>query len=272
MKVNYKYDIISTKVFKNDNSKKYLLGDNLKTSEVLLAKFNDYINKMSGIYAASTNIEKGEFFGEAVLALGKATIEFDTTKSMKFTPFAKFLILDAMNECAKANKTLLHIPSYIHKAHSILNRIESNISGYTKDLDTVLFDPIFRQVELPTEINKIVNNDITLLTRAAKRASITLKQLVERALVLPMISTYEINNSYIEEDTNQDTLIAKIIVEKIKLLLNEDELAVATLIMQDESKKSMCIILNRSIHWINNRIVSIRKKVKRMIMGEKGIN
>jgi len=265
---NYKYDIISTKAPEEVGPSKKLLGDNLKDAEELLAKFSVYINKMAGIYAASTSIDKGEFFGEAVLALGKARAEFDPIRSGDFIPFAKFLILDAMNECVKINKTLLHIPSYIDKSHNILNRIKSSIFKYTDDLDTVLTDGIFRRNILPKIINDNVSNDITLLKRAAKRASITFKQLVERVLVVPMLAAVEDDIELIEDNTSQDTLIAKLLVDKIKLLLDEEELAIAELIMQDRTKVEMCSILGHTNLWVNNRIESIRRKVKRMAMGE----
>jgi len=263
---NYKYDVISTKIPEEVDTP--LLGDNLKDAEELLAAFSVYINKMSGIYAASTNVDKGEFFGEAILALGKARSEFDPEKSGEFMPFAKFLILDSMNECVKANKAWVHVPSYVDKSHNIINRIRTSIFKYTEDLDTVLNDAKFRKTILPALVNDEVNLDITLLKRAAVRASITFEQLVERALVLPMLVTTDISSELIEEDTSQDALIAKLIVDKIKLLLDEDELAVADLIMQDRTKEEIGEILAHTPLWVNNRIKSIRRKVKRMVMWE----
>ena len=265
---NYKYNVISIKTSEEINSHKQLLGNSLKDAEELLAKFSNYINKITGIYAASTSIDKGEFFGEAVIALGKAKSEFDLTKGEHFIPFAKFLILDAMNECVRSNKTLVHIPSYINKSHNIINRVKKSIFKYTDDFDTVLIDSVFRRSILPKEISNSVRCDIVLLERAAKRASITFKQLVERALVLPTIIITEDNCESIEEDTNQDAIIAKMVVDKIKLLLDEDELAIAELIMDDKTKNEMCTILGHTNFWVNNRIKAIRRKVKMMIMGE----
>ncbi len=265
---NYKYNVISTKTLDEVDSPKQLLGDNLKDAEELLLKFSAYINKMAGIYAASTSIDKGELFGEAVIALGKAKAEFDPTKSGEFAPFAKFLILDAMNECVKSNRTLVHTPSYINKSHNIINRIKNTIFKYTDDLDAILTDGIFRRIILPATTNEKVSGDIILLQRAAKRASISFIQLIERASVLPMIITTEESRELIDEDTSQDTLIAKMLVDKIKLLLDKNELAVAELIMQDKTKEEICKYLGHSTLWVNNRIASIRGKVKRMVMGE----
>lgn len=264
---SYKYDIISTRTPEEVDFPKKLLGNNLKEAEELLAEFSAYINKMAGIYAAATNIDKGEFFGEAVLALGKAKAEFDPIKGGEFTPFANFLILDAMNECVKINRISVHIPSYVDKSHNIINRIKTSIFKYTEDLDAVLTDEVFRKSTLPVDTDQEVSSDIILLERAAKRASITFKQLVERALVLPMIVT-KASDELAGEDTTQDALIAKLVVEKIKLLLDDEELAVADLIMQDKTKEEMCGILGHTNLWINNRVDSIRRKVKRMIIGE----
>jgi hypothetical protein len=267
---NYKYNVISIKTSKEVDSHKQLLGNSLKDAEELLAEFSNYINKTAGIYAAYTNIDKGEFFGEAVIALGKAKSEFDLTKGGYFIPFAKFLILDAMNECVKSNRILVHIPSYIDKSHNIINRIKESIFKYTDDFDTVLIDPAFRKSILPKKINDSVYYDIVLLKRAAKRASITFKQLVNRALVLPTIVITEDNCESIEGDTSQDAIIAKMVVNKIKLLLDDDELTIAELIMEDKTKEEMGTILKHTNLWINNRIKAIRRKVKMMIIREEG--
>lgn len=264
----YKYNIISTKISEEVDSPKHLLGDNLRDAEELLVEFSPYINKIAGIYAAATNIDKGEFFGEAVIALGKAKAEFDPTKGEYFVPFAKFLILDAMNESVKTNRALVHIPSYVDKSHSIINRIKKSMFNYTEDFDAVLSDKTFRRIILPAKVNDEISKDIILLERAAKRASITFEQLVDRALVLPMVVTTENSYELIEEDVSQDTIIAKLVVDKIKLLLDKDELAVADLIMNDKTKEEMTDILGHTSLWINNRIKAIRRKVKRMVIGE----
>ena len=100
MSNKYNYEIISSTDAGNHPSEKfpnYLLGDSLSEAEDTYLKFEKYINNLSNMYASASGIEKSELFGDAILALGKAKRDFDP-RIGKFVPFAKFLIMDAMNE------------------------------------------------------------------------------------------------------------------------------------------------------------------------------
>ncbi len=266
---DYKYDIIitnKTRTVEELGSPNHLLGDSLQEAESILEEFSPYINTLAGVYASSTNLDKGEFFGEAIIALGKARHDFNPNKSDNFPAFAKFLIVDAMNECVKRNKALIHIPAYIDKSHSIIIRIKNRIANYNCDSSRILLEDKYCDTVLPPEISDKVINDITLLNRAANRAGLKYKELIEKAEFLPL----RIDDSVLNDaEDEQHSIMAKMIVDEIRLLMDEDELAVANLIMEDRTQEEIRTILEHSRVWVNNRMKSIRQKVKKMVMGGK---
>ncbi len=242
---------------------KHLLGNSIKEAEELLKEFSMYINNVTRAYSEVTKIDRGDLFGEAVIALGQAKRDFDSEKGWNFAPFAKFIIIDAMNEYVRKNKAIVSVPAYIDKAHKIIARIKSSIFNYTDSLEDILIDSKFDEFKIPESIKAAVLHDKELLSRAAKRSTITLEKLIARAEFLPL--TLHENNSE-KMDNGEGSILAKLLVGKILPLLNTDETEVARLIMRGKNKSEICDELNRHDDWVTNRIKAMHSKAKQMLL------
>lgn len=265
MNEKYKYDV--KKIKETRSSPKYLLGDSIKETEELLAEFTFYINNLARAYSESTNIDRGDFFGEAIIALGKAKADFDPKRGGEFAPFAKFIIVDAMNECVRINKAVVITPVYIDKAHKIIVRIKNVISNYTDSFDDVVFNNAFDKAKIPKSIKAAVLYDKNLLNRAAKRSKLTLVELIERAEFLPLVLQKDVTK---EADGSDKPPLAKLIVGEILELLDDEETAVADLIMDDKNRSDICKLLSCSDDWVVNRIKAIRRKAKQALLRGNG--
>ena len=100
---------------------------NLKDIRKILSKFNKFMNRISSAYSCITNIDKHELFGEANVALIKSLNDFDNTRSISFDTYAKYIIVDALNEYVRQNKVIVSVPKYIARANQIINRIKKLI-------------------------------------------------------------------------------------------------------------------------------------------------
>ena len=273
---HYKYDIINTEKIteaQDTNFPQYLLGSSLKEAEETLEEFNTYINNLASTYSKSTNIDKSEFFGDAIIALGKAKHDFDPERSNAFVPFAKFIIIDSMNECIRKNKAIVRCPTYIDKAHKIIVRIKTSLTIYTNTIEDVLFGKHFNRYKIPKSIKKTILRDKKLLENAAKRLEISVESLFYKAEYLPLVIP---TDDYIDrlQDFNIDesSIIAKLVVNEIKLLLDKNELIVANLIMEDKKRSEISKLLGHSDSWVTSRIEAIRYKVEQMIVNKRGKN
>jgi len=265
MKKLYKYDIKTIKETGSSPST-YLLGDSVEEAEELLMKFSGYINNVTRTYSEATGIDRGDLFGDAVIALGKAKKDFNPEKGGKFAPFAKFIIVDTLNECVRQNKAAVTTPVYINKAHKIIIRIKSLISNYTDVFEDILLDEEFDKFNIPTSVKITILYNKELLNKAANRANITLVELINRAEFLPlMIPEDDIK----KVNDNEKTIFTKLIVTEIFAILNKNETIVAELIMNDKNISDICKILNKSTDWVKNRIKHIKNKTTRLLLKDR---
>ena len=262
MAKTYKYDIKTIKETDSFSST-YLLGDSIKEAEELLIKFSVYINNVTRAYSESTNIDRGDLFGDAVIALGKAKKDFDPKKSGEFTPYAKFIIVDAMNECVRKNKAIISTPVYISKAHKIIIRIKSLISNYTEMFEEIILDEKFDKFKIPPSVKNTILYNKELLNKASKRINITLVELINRAEFLPLITQ---ENNIKKVTNNEELILTRLIVAEIFAVLNKNETIIAELIMNDKNISDICKILDRSNDWVKNRIKDIKSKAKQMLL------
>lgn len=264
--VDYKYDVISIKSTDESSSleidfPKYFLGDTIEEAQETFNAFKSYINNISGTYAnAVHNISKDDLFSECVIALAKAKKDFDSKRSSNFKAYAKYIIVDALCEYIRKNRTVVQVPSYINKANKTIVKLKSMLQN-----NDLWYDLVFNCEDITQEIK---HHKQTLLN-AAKRAKITCEQLVERAEFLPLISTeeYSVDNSDLLYD-NTESILAKVVVDKIFTSLSEDEKKVAELTMQDLNKTEIAKMIGRSDQFVDDKLMSIKTKVLKMIMGE----
>lgn len=265
----YKYEIVSTHSHNNPQDSEfppYMLGNTLLEAEQTFNAFESYINNIADMYATASNIDKEELFGDAVIALGRAKRDFNPSIG-HFIPYAKFLILDSMNECVRRNRTLIKVPSYVSKSNIIINRVKRLSEEYIVDNHNVMLDDVDTMDEIPADIKLQIHKDRGLLCNAAMRAGITYEELIERAEFTPLV-IFEHDN-YIDKvplEVEHESVIDKMIVNCVLPLLTKDELSVANLLMSDMNRNDISKILKRSDDWVLNRMKGIKTKITRKIL------
>jgi RNA polymerase sigma factor (sigma-70 family) len=261
----YQFEVITSKDATSSVSTEFpefLLGNSLLEAEETLAEFETYVNNIAGLYAYSSDgiIDKSDFFGEAILALGRAKKDYNP-KLGEFIPYAKFLIIDALNEYARRNRVLINIPSYVNKTNIIINRIKSRLSAFTSSPRKFLKDSNYKKYNIPKDVANKTEKDKELIARAAKRAKISYEELLDRSEFLPIVeleTDYTFNHA-IEAPYNQ--ILAKLVVDGVMPHLSNNECLVAELLMDGKNKKEICRILERSNSWVISRINSIKRKI-----------
>lgn len=243
----------------------YFLGDSAKEAEEVFSKFKKYLNSLANSYHHVTGIDKSEFFGDGVLALGKAKRDFDKKKGGNFKDYAIFLIIDAMNECVRLNRSSINVPSYINKTHKILNRIKKNLVGSKYSLSDV-FKSTIDSWELDNTKKLELIKDKELIENASTRAKMSVDVLIERSEFLPYILPEDVTSNEPKQDDEQ--ILNKLLVSKMFSVMDEDEIKVASLLMKDNNKSDIVRELNKSMSWVNSRIDSIRDKSLK-VLGKK---
>lgn len=266
---NYKYDVISSKKTEKEKSvfPPYFLGNTAKEAEDTLKEFTIYINNLASAYTAAVpSIEKSDFFIEGVEGLAKAKKDFDPKRGVKFAPYAKFLIVDAMNEYVRVNRAVVQLPVYLNKANRVIYRIKVLLG----DLEDRWFQVLFEEEgSLPKTVQGPLKHYKKVLQNAADRAKITCRQLVDRAEFLPSVMlSDDVANQEMPDDTNHNEVMAKIVVDKIMPMLTLEERIVAKLIMRDLNKSEIAKIVKRSDMYVGAKLTAIKRKVLKMITGE----
>lgn len=237
-----------------ENEQKLLVDKSVIKTKELLGAFSDFINKITWSYFNITGVDRAELFGEANLALLKACGDFDELRGSSFESYAKFIIVDALNEYIRSNKVVVSIPKYIARANQIINRFKKLL-----DYDDVRFHAIICG-NIPTgSLEEAVVSELQLLKSAAIRAGTSVEHLIQRAEFLPQDVTV-IEEAFIDNECKEKEIITKLLVEKIQSILTEDELLVSNMLMDGENTNSISIKLNKSYKWVANRISSIRSK------------
>lgn len=265
---DYKYDVISSKQTEEGKSAfpQHFLGNSAKEAEETLKAFEFYLNNLANAYASAVNsIDKSDFFIEGVEALAKAKRDFDPNRGVEFAPYAKFLIVDAMNECVRVNRAVVQLPTYLNKANRIIYRVKILLGAYEDQWFQILFE---EDGKMPETVRKPLEHYKRMLENSAKRAKITCKQLAERAEFLPSVMLDDDVSEELNADINHDEIMAKLVVDKIMPMLTKDEQIVAELIMQDLNKREISKIIGKSDMYVADKLNSIKRKVLKMITGE----
>lgn len=263
---DYQYTLISTKS-SDDKSNvdiefpRYFLGSTIEEAQDTFNAFKSYINNISIAYSGLVqNISKDDLFSECVFALAKAKKDFDSKRSSDFKAYAKYIIVDALREYIRKNRAIVQVPSYINKANITIVKLKKLLNN-----SSLWYDLVFNREDVTEEID----HHKKILLSAAKRAKITSEQLVERAEFLPVVNTEEqtIDGSESPYDETE-SILAKVVVDKIFTSLSEDEKVVAELTMQDLNKTEIAKTIGRSIQFVDDKLKAIKSKVLEMIIGE----
>lgn len=253
------YEVISTSI---DNTEeefyKYLLGETLQEAEQVYNEFKPYITKMAKIYAKYSNIDQYDLFGEAILSLGRAKKKYNA-KLGHFTPYAKFYIIDGMNECIRKYNHVVTIPSYIYKTNLILTKLKNILNNYNNiNNEEILYTDDYSKLNVSLNDKKLIKYYKYLLNKKAINLKLTYEELLEELNYLPNISLYDENQQTIN---NYNNIIYKIIIDELKNTFTTTELQVANLLMEGMKKYEIMKELNKSDSWVENRMLSIKHKL-----------
>ncbi len=268
---SYKYDVLSSKKTTKEVDSvfpKYFLGNTTKEASALLNQFEPYINSVASTYSSATNIEKSDYFIEGVEALAKANKDFNPDKGLEFAPYAKFIIVDAMNEFLRKNRAVVQVPAYINKVNKIIYRIKKALNGNENDWFEIVFKG---KGVIPKNREETLNHDKKLFKNAAVRAKITCKQLADRAEFLPTTPELSVVDNNISDEMDHDKLMARILVDKVMPKLNSEERIIAELIMLDLNNSEIAKLIKKSDVFVASKLKNIRKKTLKMISGERNL-
>lgn len=229
---------------------------NITKTKELLKEFSGFINAITWSYFNITGVDRAELFGEANVALLKACDDFNALRGGSFTAYAKFIIVDALNEYIRVNKISVSIPRYISRANLIINRLKKALNN-----EEDLFSAVINGDTPVEELEDKVVDELILLQSAAKRAGTSVVELVSRSEFLPSNNVDPIViEEVITDDCKEKEILTKLLVKQIQSFLTEDELLISNLLMEGENANSISTKLNKSYKWVKNRIKSIRIK------------
>lgn len=184
----------------------YLLGNSEEEAEKTFRKYEGLLNKMAYSYSINTGIDKGDLFGEAISGLAKAKRDHDPNKA-SLTTYATRVITNTLNDYARKNAMTVSLPSYLRKAHGIIERLKGLLASYNIDFGTIVVEGIG---EVPEDIKANYSYLVEKLTNAAERAGINVVELVKRAEFIPISAEFEEDEFEADKIASSETLVAEL--------------------------------------------------------------
>lgn len=227
---------------------KAFLAETPEEAEKVYAEFNLTLNSLAYSYSVSTGLEKADLFSEALVGLARAKRDFDKERSEDFKSYALVRIKDAMNNYVRRFSSAVVIPSYIKKAHSVLEKLKHCLLSSNLDIEAA--EEILQKGENHKSCQKLLDS----LHGYAERASISYEELYSRAVVLPTIMDELVDFGHEEVFSNT--------INEIKDKLTEEENTIVELLLEEKSLSEIGSILGRSASWVHTNIVVVRNKLK----------
>jgi len=263
--VTVRYEVVTqTRVKIPEDMPKYFLADSAEEAEKTYNDFKGILNKIAHTYAVSTGLPKSDLFGEGLIGLARARRDWDKTRGSVFKAYAIFRIKDAMMEYVHANISSVSIPSYLRKAQSNYNNLLRLCTLYDIDRQ-VAEDGKSSPRDLPEKERESFNKSVHNIKRAAKRAGLSYKDLVERVSMLPKNVTYNENILHVESTRDIEKIEAMITVEKLKERMTEEEIAICDGILAEKSLKEIGKCFGKSGSWVSNKIAQLRNRLREEI-------
>jgi len=247
------------------NRLKYFLGNTPEEAEKTYKKFGRYLNKISSIYSMATGLEKGDLFGEAVLALSKAKASYEQDRG-PFIKWASFKITDALNDFVANNSSIIHVPEYLLLANRLVNRLRLYLELCTDDnevVNSIIYKGInelkMRSPNLPYWIEEEAEPILIKLERSAKRANISYEELVKRANFIP--ETTKVTHEFQEKELSHERqVLIKIYVSQMQAKMTDKEREISRLIMAGRSQKEIAKAMGKTPAWVSTQLKKMRTK------------
>ena len=262
----FKYDIVKeSSVEKYEELPKHFLADTTEEAEQLYEEFYTLLNNLAYSYSISTNIDKSDLFGEALIGLARAKRDFNPTRSNKFKMFAIYKIKTALNDYVRRNMSSVVIPAYIRRANKHLRLIQDLLQPYGNILRMIVTDG---KLDLSSIESVWVKDKVTLLFEKlktnAEHARISVKELIRRSEFIPVDMAY---NEYLTpEDVinkERDKLQLALFIENIKRYMDEREQQVVEMVLDDIPYRAIGDELQISGTTVSNILKGIGEKLRK---------
>jgi RNA polymerase sigma factor (sigma-70 family) len=266
-KGKFKYDVVKgSSVGAYEELPRCFLADTPEEAEKLYKDYYTLLNNISYTYSISTNIDKSDLFGEALIGLARAKRDFDPTRSDNFKAFAIYKIKWALNEYVRKNSRSVIMPAYIRNANRQLTTLKESFNLW--GLDTKYIDNAVETgvLDIPwakeSPLKEKIMAKFELLVKGAERAGITVKELVARAEYVPTDVPYDEYATCVEmleEQTRKLHMSLK--VKEMKRFLTPSEIRICEGIMEDKSYDEIAKEFGRTAPWVKQQLNKIKERL-----------
>lgn len=261
----YKFDTVTQTILKKyEDMPICFLADTPKEAENIYNQFEKILNHFAYSYSISTNINKSDLFGEALIGLARAYRDWDPSRSDNFQIYAKFVIRDTLNEFVRSNSAIISVPAYIKKANSSLKRIKIICKRYDIDWQTMVINKDISNKMESGDISKCANA-IGNIISAADRAGVDYDKFIERIELVPEDIEYVEQVPYEVHKRDSETLEAAIIIDKLKEYMTEQERLICEGIMLDKSFEEIGKDFGKSKSWVSGKLKLFKKRIISMM-------
>jgi RNA polymerase sigma factor (sigma-70 family) len=234
----------------------YLLGNSEEEAAQTFLDYQNLLNKMAYSYSEATGIDKGDLFGEAITGLAKAKRDHDTNKASLST-YAFMVITDTLNDYARRNSMVVSLPSYVRKAHGIIERIKGLLNSHNLIFEAVITES---SENIPEDIRINYDYLVEKLNNAANRASIDTKELIKRAEFIPISAEFK------DDKLETETLASsEALVSELKTLMTDEEWFISQGIMEGKTYDEIGDELGVSGSAIGQKFSTLKAKIKHEI-------
>ena len=267
----FKYDVVKeSSIEAYEELPKHFLADTTEEAEELYKEHYALLNNLSYTYSLSTNIDKSDFFGEALIGLARAKRDFDPERSNNFKTFAIYKIKSALNEYARKNSMSITAPAYIRNANRHLVLIKDAFESCGVGLDYLLEAIDLGKIETeklyPDRLRKKVTELFSNIIKGAERACITVKELVKRAENMPTDIRFD---DYIDSEEidlqKEKQLELALLVESMKSYLTQEEIQICEGIMEDKTYERIAAEFGHKAPWVNQQLDKMRRKLQKKL-------
>jgi RNA polymerase sigma factor (sigma-70 family) len=264
-KDGYKFDIVTkTVVKKPEDMPLHFLADTPEEAESIYARFQKMVNDFAYSYAMSTNLNRMDLFGEALIGLARAYRDWDPSRSENFGTYARFVIKDALNEFVRDNLTIVSMPAYVKKANINLKNIKSICAAYNIDWRILVIDQeIPQKLDMSDAIK--CSKSVSNLIQAAKRAKVDYEKFIDRVALIPEDIEYVDQTPFEVHKRESEMCEAAMIVEKLKEHMDKYELFICTGIMEDKSFEEIGKEMKKSKSWVSGKLKNLRERIVSMM-------
>ena len=257
----FKFDIMTQSVVNVvEEMPKYFLAETPEEAIEIYNQYKDLLNGWAYSYSVSTRLNRSDLFGEALIGLARACRDWQQDRSNDFKAYASFKIRDALNEFVMDNAAAISVPAYIKKANVNLVGIKSICKHYNIDWRTLVISqkipPEFNERDIE-KCKKLIDN----LINAAIRAKVEYEKFIYRVECVPQNIDYSDQRTLETDQRRQEQIEAALIVDKLKIYMDEDELAICNGIMEDKSYDQISSEMGKSKTWVSIKLSGLRDKI-----------